>query len=166
MATTDDRNTSVRLTSESVWNEVERNNFAVLGMVTARHQARTVGIVYVVDDRRLYIGAGRDQWKTKHITRNGDVSLTIPIPKRIPLMPWIKIPPATITFSGTARILEEDQLAGALLEKLYRHDADRSGWRAIEVTPQRHFITYGIGVSLLAMRSPDQARARVPVEAD
>jgi hypothetical protein len=26
-------------------------------MVTARHQARTVGIVYVVDDHRLYIGA-------------------------------------------------------------------------------------------------------------
>ena len=49
---------SRQLTSASVWNEVERNSFAVLGMVTARHQARTVGIVYVVDDHRLYIGAG------------------------------------------------------------------------------------------------------------
>ena len=155
---------SVQLTSASVWDEIDRNNFAVLGMVSARHQARTVGIVYVVDGRRLYIGAGRDQWKIKHIAQNGDVSMTIPIAKRVPLMPWIKIPAATITFSGTARILEEDQLGKALLDELYRHDADRSGWCAIEVTPQGHFITYGIGVSLLTMRHPDQARARVAVE--
>ena len=155
---------SEQLTSAAVWEEIERNNFAVLGMVTARHQPRTVGIVYVVDDHRFYIGAGRDQWKTKHIARNGDVSMTIAIPKRVPLMPWVKIPAATITFSGTARVLEKDDLNDALLEKLYRHDADRGGWCAIEVTPQRDFITYGIGVTLLAMRSPDRARARVPVE--
>ena len=157
---------SEQLTTESIWDEIDRNNFAVLGMVTARNQARTVGIVYVVDDRRLYIGAGRDQWKIKHIAQNGDVSMTIPIARRVPLMPWVKIPAATITFSGTARILEDDQLAKALFEKLYRHDADRSGWCAIEVTPQRHFVTYGIGVSLLAMRHPDRARARVPVGSD
>ena len=156
---------SVQLTSASVWNEIERNNFAVLGMVTARHQARTVGIVYVVDDHRLYIGAGRDQWKTKHIAHNGDVSMTIPIAKRVPLMPWVKIPAATITFSGAARILEKDQLGEALFEELYRHDAGRGGWCAIEVTPQRDFITYGIGVSLWAMRSPDRSRARVPIDA-
>ncbi len=153
------------LTTASLWNEVERSNFAVLGMVNSRHQARTVGIVYVVDGRRLYIGAGRDQWKIKHITQNGDVSMTIPIAKRVPLMPWVKIPAATITFSGTAQILEKGQLDEALFEKLYRHDTERDGWRAIEVTPHGHFVTYGIGVSLWAMRSPDRARARVPVDA-
>jgi hypothetical protein len=156
---------SRELTSASVWSEIERQNFAVLGMVTAGHQARTVGIVYVVDDHRLYIGAGRDQWKTKHIAHNGDVSMTIPIAKRVPLMPWVKIPAATITFSGTARILEQDQLGETLFERLYRHDADRGGWRAIEVTPRRHFITYGIGVPLGVMRSPDRSRARVLVDA-
>ena len=76
---------SDELTTEVVWAEIERNNFAVLGMVTARHQARTVGIVYVVDDHRLYIGAGADQWKIKHVAQNGDVSMTIPIAKRVPL---------------------------------------------------------------------------------
>lgn len=157
---------NLQLTSASVWNEIERNNFAVLGMVTAGHQARTVGIVYVVDDHRLYIGAGRDQWKTKHIAHNGDISMTIPIAKRVPLMPWVKIPAATITFSGTAQILEKHQLGEALFNKLYRHDAERGGWCAIEVTPQRDFITYGIGVSLWAMRSPDRSRARVPVDTD
>ena len=155
---------SEQLTAASIWDEIDKNNFAVLGMVTARHQARTVGIVYVVDDHRLYIGTGRDQWKTKHIAQNGDVSMTIPIPKRVPLMPWIKIPAATITFSGTAQILEAEQLDETLLKKLHRHDAERTGWRAIEVRPEGHFITYGIGVSLLQMRHPDQARARIPVE--
>ena len=33
----------------------------------------------------------------------------------------------------------------------------------IEVTPQKEFITYGIGVSLLEMRDPAQARGRAPV---
>lgn len=148
-----------------MWNEIERNNFAVLGMVTARHHARTVGIVYVIDDQRLYIGAGRGQWKTKHIAQNSAVSMTIPIARRIPLLPWIRIPAATITFPGSARILEKDQLDGTLFERLYRHDSDRSGWCAIEVTPRQAFITYGIGVSLWAMRSPDRSRARVPVDA-
>ena len=155
---------SPQLTTASVWNEIERNNFAVLGMVTARHHARTVGIVYIVDDHRFYIGAGREQWKTKHIARNSDVSMTIPIAKRIPLVPWVKIPAATITFSGSAQVLEKDELDATLLERLYRHDSDRSGWCAIEVTPRRDFITYGIGVSLWAMRSPDRSRARVPVD--
>jgi ketosteroid isomerase-like protein len=80
-------------------------------------------------------------------------------------MPWVRIPAATVTFSGTARVLEQHQLDERLFEKLYRHDAERSGWRAIEVTPYGHFVTYGIGVPLWAMRSPDRSRARVPVDA-
>ena len=156
---------SPQVTSAAVWDEINRNNFAVLGMVTARRQARTVGIVYVVDGHRLYIGAGRDQWKVKHVAQNGDVSMTIPIAKRVPLMPWVKIPAATITFSGSAQIREENQLDATLLERLYRHDSGRDGWCAIEVTPQRDFITYGIGVSLWTMRSPERSRARVPVNA-
>jgi hypothetical protein len=33
----------------------------------------------------------------------------------------------------------------------------------IEVIPQGAFLTYGLGVSLLKMRTPADARARVPV---
>lgn len=154
---------SLQLASTRVWEEVERNSFAVLGMVTAAGESRTVGIVYVVDNRKLYIGADRTAWKTKHITRNPHVSLTIPIAKRVPLMPWIKIPAATITFSGSAQILDKEELEAGLLEKLHRHDEARGGWCAIEVTPQRDFITYGVGVSLLAMRHPAKSRGRASV---
>ena len=44
------------LTSDQVWEVIERQNFGVLGMVTAKGEARTTGIVYILSDRRLYIG--------------------------------------------------------------------------------------------------------------
>ena len=159
-------NMNLQLTSQQIWDEVEKNAFAVLGMVTAKGEPRTVGIVYVVDDHKLYIGAERTQWKTKHIERNPHVSATIPIPKRVPLMPWIKVPAATITFSGTAQLLDKQDLRAGLLDKLYRHDEGRGEWCAIEMTPQNDFITYGVGVSLLTMRSPAKSRSRAPVWAD
>ena len=33
----------------------------------------------------------------------------------------------------------------------------------IEVTPEGDFVTYGIGVSLMAMRDAEQAHGRAPV---
>jgi hypothetical protein len=33
----------------------------------------------------------------------------------------------------------------------------------IEVTPEKEFVTYGVGVSLMQMRQPEQARGRAPV---
>ena len=152
-----------QLTSNQVWEEVEKNNFGVLGMVTADGESRTVGIVYVVENRKLYIGAEATAWKTKHIARNPHVSLTVPIARRVPLMPWIKVPATTITFSGTARILTMEEIGATLLQRLYRHEDGRDEWCAIEVTPERDFITYGVGISLLQMRFPEKSRARAPV---
>jgi uncharacterized pyridoxamine 5'-phosphate oxidase family protein len=154
---------SLQLTSNQVWEEVARNSFGVLGMVTPNGEPRTVGIVYVVDNRKLYIGAESTAWKTKHIARNPHVSLTVPIAKRVPLLPWIRIPAATITFSGTAKILEKGEVGAELLQKLYRHEEGRAEWCAIEVTPQKDFITYGVGIPLTQMRFPDKARGRAPV---
>jgi nitroimidazol reductase NimA-like FMN-containing flavoprotein (pyridoxamine 5'-phosphate oxidase superfamily) len=155
-----------QLTSQQIWDEVKKNTFAVLGMVTVKGEPRTVGIVYVVDDHKLYIGAERTAWKTKHIEGNPHVSATVPIPKRVPLMPWINVPAATITFSGTAQVLEKQDLGAELLDKLYRHDDGRGEWCAIEMTPEKDFITYGVGVSLLTMRSPAKSRSRAPVWLD
>lgn len=158
---------TVQLTTDQVWQEIEQNLFAVLGMVTPQDEARSVGIVYVVDDHKLYIGTQKTAWKVKHIAHNPHVSLTIPIAKRIPFMPWIKIPAATITFAGEARVLENSQVSAAVLAKLYRDVVkDEQAMAAscvIEVTPQRDFITYGVGVPLMQMRFPDKARGRAAV---
>ena len=93
------------LTTAQVWKAIEDNIFAVLGMVSAKQEARTAGIVYVARGGKLYISSQADAWKVRHLANNPHVSLTIAIPKRVPLMPWIKVPAATITFAGTASVI-------------------------------------------------------------
>ncbi len=157
----------MQLKSEQVWDAINKELFAVLGMVTAKNEARTVGVVYIVRDQKLYIGTGSDSWKVRHIAANSAVSVTIPIAKRIPIMPWIKIPAATITFSGQARVLPANEAAEPILRAVFRDLADDAAQMSetclIEVTPEKEFITYGIGIPLRQMRHPDQSRGRAPV---
>ena len=158
---------TLQLTTDQVWREIEQNLFAVLGMVTPSGEARTVGIVYVVNDHKLYIGTQRQTWKVKHIAANPFVSLTVPIAKQIPLMPWIKIPAATITFAGVARIRDNQAVKADVLNALYRDVVkDENAMAAscvLEVTPQGEFITYGVGIPLMQMRFPERARGRAAV---
>ena len=42
------------ITTDQVWEEIGKNIFAVLGMVTAQQEARTVVIVYATHERMLY----------------------------------------------------------------------------------------------------------------
>ena len=106
------------LTSAPGLEAIENNPFAVIGMVTARGESRTAGVVYIVRDRTLYITTGRTSWKAKHIAQNPHVSITVTIPKRIVVMPWIKIPAATITFGATATVHSPDTLDPTLLQQL------------------------------------------------
>ena len=158
---------SDQLTSDQVWQAVEKEIFAVLGMVTAKNEARTAGIVYIVKNHRLYIASSRDAWKVRHISQNPQVSLTIPVHKRIFFLPWIKIPAATITFSGVAEILEPQETPPEIVQAIFRGMANDKDLMAesclIEVTPMKDFVTYGIGMPLMKMRDPEQARGRTPV---
>lgn len=158
---------TLQLNSAQVWQAIEKELFAVIGMVTARQEARTAGVVYVTQGRKLYVGTGQETWKARHIGRNPHVSITIPIAKRIPLMPWMKIPAATITFSGVARVLPAADASPDLLRAVFRGMADDPARVAnsclIEVTPRGEFVTYGVGVSLMEMRDPAKARGRATV---
>jgi nitroimidazol reductase NimA-like FMN-containing flavoprotein (pyridoxamine 5'-phosphate oxidase superfamily) len=157
----------IQLTPDQVWQEIKQNLFAVLGMVTATGEARTVGIVYVVDDHKFYIGTSKEAWKVKHIAHNPHVSLTIPIAKSIPFLPWIKIPSATITVSGVANLLENKEVKAEVLQMLYRDvvkdEKAMADSSVIEVIPQKDFITYGVGIPLMQMRVPEKARGRAHV---
>ncbi len=156
-----------QLTSQQVWQAIEKELFAVVGMVTAGHEARTVGILYAVGDHKLYFITGSDTWKARHIAANPHVSVTIPIAKRVPIMPWLKIPQATITFQGTARICGASEAMPDLLQKLLGPMADDSALIAgsclVEIIPTGEFVTYGVGVRLIEMRDPNKARGRAPV---
>ena len=159
---------SLNLTSEQVWVELEKQLFAVLGMVTAQNEARTTGMVYLARGHKIYMVTGKDTWKARHIQQNRHVSITVPIAKRIPFLPWVKIPAATITFAGLAatRSLDEvdDGVLSALLRGLENDPEMREKSSIIEVEPVQDFITYGIGVSLMTMRTPAKSRGRVSIE--
>jgi hypothetical protein len=154
-------------TTENVWQAIQENLFAVLGMVTRSNESRTVGIAYIVMDGKFYIGTGLNTWKARHIKSNPQVSMTIPIAKRIPVAPWIKIPQATISFPGTARIIPSTDASYELNKAVFYHYADDEEFMKdnclIEVIPEGDFITYGIGLPLIKMRHPHLARGRAPV---
>ena len=104
--------------------------------------------------------------KARHIEQNPHVSVTVAIPKQIPLMPWIKIPAATITFSGMATVHPLADMDTDLQQAIFRGMQTDPGMAAsscmIEVEPVGDFITYG-GVSLMGMRDTVNARGRAPV---
>ena len=156
-----------QLTSQQVWTEIGKELFAVLGMVTAKGEARTMGIVYIVHDKKLYVSTKRDSWPTRHTQNNPHVSMTIPIAKRIPFMPWIKIPQATITFSGTAKVLDPKNVENEILHALFRglesNSEELANMSVLEIEPKGEFITYGIGIPLIKMSDPKMARGRAPV---
>ncbi len=155
------------ITTELVWSEIEKQLFAVLSYVTPKAEARSAGIVYIVRDRKLYLRASTDSWKAKHIRLNPRVALNVTIPKRVPFMPWIKIPAATIALHGAARVIAAKDADPGAIQALTRAMPDHSDPVAqisiIEVEPTGHFVTYGVGVPLLAMRDPKKARGRVSV---
>jgi len=155
------------ITTEQVWTELKKELFAVLGMVTAKGEARTVGIVYAVHDRKIYLSSKKTAWKVRHIQNNPNVSLTVPIAKRIPFLPMIKIPAATITFSGLGKIVSLENIGEEVLNALFRglekNDEILAESRVIEIEPVGEFITYGVGVSMMEMRDTELARGRAPV---
>ena len=155
------------ITSDLVWREIARRSFAVLSYVNPKGQARSSGIVYVPIDRVLYVRIAKTSWKAKHIGRNPNVALNVTIPKRVPLMPWIQIPDATIAFSGTARVIAitdvEPNLRQRILGRMIDQHGDKEENCFLEIRPTGHFATYGVGVPLLDMRDPEKARGRVPV---
>ena len=150
-----------------VWAELEKRIFAVLGTVSRKGAPLTSGIVYKVKDRRILIATGRSTQKARNVEAHPRVSMTVTAARRIPFLPWIKIPPATITFRGEARLLtpeEVDQpLREALAGKLSFSPEALADMCYIEVTPEGTFVTYGIGGSLHTMLRPKEALARVPV---
>ena len=154
------------LTSQDVWDAISGEVFAVVGMVNARNEGRTADIYYLVEDRKLWFATRTSEWKTKHMVANPNVSMTVAIPKRIPFLPFVKIPAATVTFCGTAATRTVDEVAAELYAKLsggLENTDDAVDTTIFEITPHGDFVTYGVGVSLSEMRDTELARGRAPV---
>lgn len=158
--------TAPRLTSERVWHAVARASFAVLSHVTPAGEPRSSGVVYKPVGRRLYIAVAPDSWKAKHVAAEGRVAVTVPVRRGGLLSLAAPIPPATISFHGTAMVHPAGSpQAVSLLQEIGSlvPPERRASAAVIEIIPQGVFLTYGLGVPLRKMLDPAAARARVPV---
>ena len=126
-----------KITTDQVWAEIEKQMFAVVGMVTARNEARTTGIVYTARERKLYFATDSDTQKFTNMYRNQSVSLSLPDPMNV------------VIIEGEAHVAERqtiDVLADYFYHKYewdFRYD-DSANWRLIEVTPFK-ILVWGDG---------------------
>jgi hypothetical protein len=156
-----------RVTSQQVWRAVAKASFAVVGYVTPSGAPRSSGVVYRAVGRRLFVAVAPDGWKARHIAADGRVSVTVPIQRGKVLSLVMPIPPATVSFHGAAVVHPAGSPQARSLPKELESllPAERRDSACIiEIVPDGAFVTYGVGVSLMDMRHPEAARARVPVD--
>ena len=151
-------------TTEQVWEALAQSFFGVLAFVNRKGHPRTAGLCYAVHRRSLYVSTDKSMWKVRHITANPDVSMTVTIPKRVPFLPFIKVPPATVTFRGEAQILEVDDLEPSVFKRLGRgKETDPEVLEetaVIRIIPCGEFVTYGIAMPITQMRKHEAAHGR------
>jgi len=148
-------------TADEIWPYIEKWPFGVLSFVTPKGESRSAGIMYQVQDRVLYVMTGENTWKVRHIRSNPKVSMTVTV-QRLPIR-IRQVPPAVITFSGTASVLSFDEIDERLRHSLTRGTGEMPGTCVLAIEPEGHFVTYGIGIPAIQMRKPEKSRARVPV---
>jgi hypothetical protein len=161
--------TRLGLTSEQVWQAVARASFAVLSHVTPAGEPRSSGVVYKVTGQRLVVAVAPGSWKARSIAADGRVAVTVLVRRGGILSLVAPIPPASISFHGTAVVCPagSPQARSLLAELGPLVPAERRAEASvIEITPVGAFRTFGIGVSLRAMLSPAAAQARIPVMPD
>jgi hypothetical protein len=156
---------SPRLTADNVWRALGKQSFAVMSHVTASGEPRSSGVVYGADGGRLLVVVAASSWKARTIADGQLVAITVPVRRGWILSMLFPIPPAVICFRARAHVGEACMLDRDALPKQFASmlPPTETPSCVIELTPEGNFLTYGIGVSLMAMRDPEVALARVPV---
>src|SRR5665648_135737 len=109
--------TPPNLSTDQVWGAIGRASNAVLGHVTPAGAPRTSGVVYRSIDRRIYVAVAPGTWKDRHIRADGRVAMTVLVRRGGLLSLLFPIPPATISFHGTATVHPASEPAmGTILE--------------------------------------------------
>jgi hypothetical protein len=163
-----DRPSQARLTSEQVWRAVAKASFAVLSHVTPAGEPRSSGVVYKTVGQRLVVAVAPGSWKARHVAADGRVAVTVLVRRGGILSLVAPIPPATISFHGTAVVHPAGSpQARSLLDELGSlvPAERRASACVVEIVPAGAFRTFGLGVSLRTMLNPAAAQARVPVGA-
>ena len=154
------------VSSAMVWRALGRASFAVISHVNAAGEPRSSGVVYAIVDRRMYVAVAPDGWKARAIATGQEVAVTVPVRRGGILALVVPIPPATITFHARATVHASGSFDVGSVSKELKSilpDDRQATSCVLELVPEGRFVTYGIGVSLMAMRDPHVALAHVPV---
>ncbi len=155
-----------RLTSEQVWSALAEASFAILSYVTPSGEPRSSGVVCKTVGGRLYAAVATDSWKARHIAPSSRVSVTVPVHRGGVLALLMPIPPATVSFHGSAIVHRavSPQLRSLLDKLVATLPAEQRASRClVEIIPEGEFLTYGLRVPLRKTADPAAALARVPV---
>jgi hypothetical protein len=155
-----------RLTSEQVWSALAKASFAIVGYVTPTEEPRSSGVVYKTVGRRLYAAVATHSWKARHIAPSSRISVTVPVHRGGILALLMPIPPATVSFHGSAIVHRSvSPYLRSLLDQLVATlPAEQRASRCLlEIVPEGEFLTYGLRVPLRKTADPAAALARVPV---
>jgi pyridoxamine 5'-phosphate oxidase-like protein len=158
--------TGLVLTTERVWNEIEKASFAIISYVTPAGKPRSSGVMCAAVGHRLYVVTAADSWKARQISTGDEVAVTVPIRRGGLLSLVAPIPPATVSFHATATVhpagsVSIEKVPKKLVSQLPKER--RSAGCLLELAPEGNFLTYGLGVSLQAMAKPEAALAHVLV---
>lgn len=85
------------------------------GHVTRVGKPRTSGVMYAVQDRRIFVAVDSDSWKARQIHDGDEVSMTVTVPRGGVLPLLFPIPPATMTFNARATMYAADRASGRSL---------------------------------------------------
>jgi hypothetical protein len=154
------------LTTERVWNEIEKASFAIISYVTPAGKPRSSGVMCAAVGHRLYVVTAADSWKARQISTGDEVAVTVPIRRGGLLSLATPIPPATVSFHATATVHPAGSVSIATVPKKLASRLPkerRSAGCLLELAPEGNFLTYGLGVSLQDMAKPEAALAHLPV---
>ena len=82
---------------------------------------------------------------------------------RRPCWQWISSRPTATPSKRLPPAETPTEIIHALFRGLTVDDEKLAGTCLIEVTPEKEFVTYGVGIPLMQMRYPEKARGRAPV---
>lgn len=153
-----------RATFALVLRQLRERDFAVLSTVDENGIPHSVGVNYGVSrpgrDFALYVMTRRHLKKARNIAQNPNVSLVIPVTRRLL---WF-LPPPTIQLHGTAEILEWTDAEGTevfqhfwmgrRILKAYNESHSRGETRIcfLKITPDPIITTYMVGYSIWEIR--------------
>ncbi|MFL5686856.1 MAG: pyridoxamine 5'-phosphate oxidase family protein [Chloroflexota bacterium] len=158
------RRTQSDLATE-VWRDLAKRSFAVIAHVNDEGEPRSSGVVYALVDHHLFVAVAPDSWKARALQTGDQVSVTVPVPRGGLLSMLLPIPPATISFHARVTVHTAEATTRSSLPKELQRLLPETGESPIcmlELTPEGRFLTYGVGVSLPAMRDRAIAAGHVP----